>query len=403
MKILHVLNHSIPMHSGYTFRTQSLSNAQRAMGWTTDHVTGTRHTAPCGAEELVEGLHFWRTPQDPTWRSRLSVVRDWNVVRTLRDRLREVVPASKPDLLHVHSPVLGGMAALPVARAVGIPVAYEVRAFWEDAAADQGVSGRGRPRYEATRWLETRLFRQVDAIFTICEGLKSDIVDRGIPAEKITIIPNGVDVDRFPLLDERDEELEQSLGLVGKTVLGFIGSLFTFEGVPLVLDAVSFLRGRYPDLRLLVVGGGEDAERIAKQVRRLGLEDQLLLIGRVPHDQVRRYYSLCDAMVYARHSIRLTELVTPLKPLEAMAQGKLVIASDVGGHRELIRPNETGILFDPGSADALACAITTALESRAEWPAIRKAARLFVETERSWAESASRYAPVFSRLVGAMP
>jgi len=121
----------------------------------------------------------------------------------------------------------------------------------------------------------------------------------------------------------------------------------------------------------------------------------------VPHAEVQRYYSLVDVLAYPRHPMRLTELVTPLKPLEAMAQGKLLVASNVGGHRELIRDGETGLLFTAGSAPALADAIVRMLESRAKWPAIRAAGRRFVEQERSWTRSVGNYVPVFDRLAPA--
>jgi glycosyltransferase involved in cell wall biosynthesis len=114
---------------------------------------------------------------------------------------------------------------------------------------------------------------------------------------------------------------------------------------------------------------------------------------------VQRYYELIDVLAYPRRSMRLTELVTPLKPLEAMAQGRMLVASDVGGHRELIRHGETGWLFRAGDAAALAGAIAEVLQGRAAWPEIARAARNFVETERTWARSVERYASVYQRLV----
>ena len=115
--------------------------------------------------------------------------------------------------------------------------------------------------------------------------------------------------------------------------------------------------------------------------------------------QVNEYYNLIEVLVYPRLSMRLTDLVTPLKPLEAMAQGKLFIASDVGGHRELIRDGETGLLFRSGDPDALARKITYLLNTPNLWKSLIQAGRAYVENERNWENSVARYKPVYSQLL----
>ncbi|MHC4972871.1 MAG: TIGR04063 family PEP-CTERM/XrtA system glycosyltransferase [Planctomycetota bacterium] len=399
MKILHVLDHSIPLHSGYTFRTRSILEQQRALGWQTEHLTSSKHTAPSEAVEEVDGLRFFRTAAGGGPASRLPVLNQVAVIRDLKRRLAEVARETAPDLIHAHSPALNGVAAVGVGRDAGLPVVYEVRAFWEDAAVDLGTSRPGGLRYRLTRAMETWVLRRAAAVTTICEGLRHDIVRRGIPEEKVTVIPNAVDVSRFRLLAERDAALEAELGLAGKRVLGFIGSFYSYEGLALLVDAMPAMLREAPGIRLLLVGGGNEAERLRRQAGELGVADAVAFTGRVPHDQVERYYTLCDAMVYPRLSIRLTELVTPLKPLEAMAQGKIVVASDVGGHRELIRPGETGVLFRAGDKESLAAAVLELVAHEERWPALRAAGRRFVEQERSWAASVMRYAPVYEGLL----
>jgi glycosyltransferase involved in cell wall biosynthesis len=164
------------------------------------------------------------------------------------------------------------------------------------------------------------------------------------------------------------------------------------------VQALTRVRQARPDARLLLVGGGPQEQALRGAVREAGLEDKVVFAGRVPHGEVQRFYSVVDVFAYPRRSMRLTELVTPLKPLEAMAQGQLLVASDVGGHRELIRDGETGVLFKAGSADALADAILHLLDERARWPQLRAQGRRFVEEERNWARSVAGYAPVFARL-----
>ena len=225
---------------------------------------------------------------------------------------------------------------------------YEVRAFWEDAAVDHGNTTEGSLRYRATRSLESHALRRAAHVFTICEGLRGDIVARGLAPGKVTVIPNAVDIDAFEPGGAPDAVLKQQLGLAGAAVVGFIGSFYAYEGLDLLVAALPAMLRDRADLRLLLVGGGPQEAALRAQVAALGLGDKVVFVGRVPHAQVQRYYDLVDVLAYPRHSMRLTELVTALKPLEAMAQGRLLVASDVGGHRELIRNGYNGVLFKAG-------------------------------------------------------
>ena len=400
MRILHVLDHSIPLHSGYTFRTAAILREQRKLGWDTHHVTSVKHTAPGPLVEEVDGLTFHRTPWTPGAVDRVPVLRERAQMRALEARLFEVARELKPDVLHAHSPVLNAFPALNVGRRLGIPVVYEIRAFWEDAAVDHGTTTEGSLRYRATRAMETRAVQQVDAVTTICEGLRRDLVARGVPESKITVIPNAVDIDNFAFGVPGDDALRAELGLTGKRVLGFIGSFYAYEGLDLLLRALPAILQQAPDVALLLTGGGPQEENLKKMTQELGLQDHVKFTGRVPHAQVQRYYSLVDVLVYPRHSMRLTDLVTPLKPLEAMAQGLLLVASDVGGHKELIRDGETGMLFRAGDTDDLARSVLRLLAMQDRWPQLREAGRRYVETERNWTNSVARYRDVYGRLTG---
>lgn len=404
LRVLHVLDHSIPLHSGYTFRTAALLREQRRRGWETFHLTSPKHAlaAPADAalpEQEVDGLLFHRTAVPQQAWAQLPVLDQWAQVRATTQRLRQVAQRLRPHLLHAHSPVLNALAALPVGRELGIPVVYEVRAFWEDAAVDHGTTREGSLRYRATRALDTHAFGQVDHVFTICEGLRRDIVERGVSPDRVTVIPNAVDIDAFDPGGTPDDELKRQLGLAGAVVVGFIGSFYAYEGLDLLLQAMPRLLARHPQARVLLVGGGPQEGALKAQAAAAGLADQVVFTGRVPHSQVQRYYDLVDVLAYPRHSMRLTELVTPLKPLEAMAQGRVLVASDVGGHRELIHDGQTGRLFRAGDAQALADALAGLIDDREHWPAMRTAGRRFVEAERNWAASVARYVEPYARLV----
>ncbi|RIX45475.1 MAG: glycosyltransferase, exosortase A system-associated [Rhodocyclales bacterium GT-UBC] len=397
-RILHVLDHSIPLHSGYTFRTLSILREQRKLGWETHHLTSPKQIDCAVAEEDVDGWHFFRTPQLTGAAAKWPVLREIKLMQQLESRLREVALHIKPDIIHAHSPVLNAIPALRVGQALGIPVVYEVRAFWEDAAVDHGTTTEGSLRYRLTRQLETWALKRAGHVTTICEGLRSDIAARGIPAERITVIPNAVDIEAFAVGGQPDAALKARLGLDGCKVIGFIGSFYAYEGLDLLLDALPQVLAKVPEARVLLVGGGPQDKALQAQAQGLGIADKVIFTGRVPHAEVQRYYDLVDVLAYPRHSMRLTELVTPLKPLEAMAQGRVLIASDVGGHKELIEDGKTGVLFRAGSAESLSRAILDLLAKESTWPTIRAAGRNFVENERNWTNSVARYQAIYSNL-----
>jgi PEP-CTERM/exosortase A-associated glycosyltransferase len=398
MRILHVLDHSVPLHSGYAFRTLAILREQRAMGWETEHVTSAKHNVGVAPVEEVDGLRFYRAGAIA---QSLPGLNQLGVIHGLSRRLAQLVPELKPDVIHAHSPSLIGLAALRAARRFAIPIVYEVRAIWEDGAVDHGTATANGWRYRASRALETWLLHRVDAITTICNGLRQEILARGVPANKVTVIPNAVDPVRFPLKRDPDPALIRHLGLDGTYVVGFIGSFYGYEGLSVLLRAMPSLLERLPAIRLLLVGGGYEDERLRSQAREAGIGDKVLFTGRVPHDRVQEYYNLVDVFVYPRKRTRITDLVTPLKPLEAMAQGGIVVASDVGGHRELIRDGDTGLIFRAEDPRSLADAVVRVFEDPQLAEAIRLRARRFVEAERTWTASVARYADVYGRLVNA--
>jgi PEP-CTERM/exosortase A-associated glycosyltransferase len=399
MRILHVLDHSAPLHSGYTFRTLAILEQQRALGWETAHVTSTKQTGATQPREEASGFTFHRTLPAPRALDRLPWLAPLGVIDSLARRLDEVVDEVKPDILHAHSPCLNGVAALRVGRRRGLPVLYELRALWEDGSVSHGHSRAGGPRYRLTRALETYVLRRVDAVATICEGLRGEILRRGIGSARVTVVPNAVDVDAFTPGGARDAALAHRLGLGDGRVLGFMGSFYAYEGLDVLVRALPAILRQAPDVRLLLVGGGFEEARLRAQAARSGYGDRIVFTGRIAHEDIGRYYDLTDVCVYPRLASRLTDLVTPLKPLEAMAQGRLVVGSDVGGHRELIQHGETGLMFRAGDPDSLARTVLGALADGERAATIRGSARAWVKRERTWAASVARYANAYAALV----
>ena len=399
MRILHVFDHSIPLHSGYTFRSYQILREQRALGFETIHVTSIKHLNPQSSEETIEDLKFFRTMEYNKLFSKLPILNQYEVVRSLKKRLREILKMEKVDVIQAHSPMLNGMAAIAVGKEFNIPVLYEIRAFWEDAAVSNGTCKEGDLRYRLSKDMETKVAREADAVTVICNGLKQDLISRGIPAEKITLIPNAVDISKFSGPSEPDAALKTKLGLDGAITLGFIGSFYDYEGLEILLGSLPMIRREVPNVKLLLVGGGPEEDNLKELVRSCGLENQVMFTGRVPHDKVQDYYNQVDIFVYPRKKMRLTDLVTPLKPLEAMAQHKLVAASDIGGHNELIENGKTGVLFEPDSSHSLARTIIDLLNNRESWPEMIAEGRKYVEDVRNWKNSIANYPAIFDRIV----
>jgi PEP-CTERM/exosortase A-associated glycosyltransferase len=283
---------------------------------------------------------------------------------------------------------------------LGVPFVYEIRAFWEDAAVGNLTGTQGNLKYRLTRALETRVARSADALFTICDGLKTDLALRGIPAERIHVMRNGVDLDLFGDPPPRDESLAETLGIApGAPVIGYIGSFYAYEGVDDLIAAMPILRQSHPQARLLLVGAGPMADAWRAAAEALPDRDAVIFTGRVPHTEVERHYSLVDVLAYPRKSQRLTDLVTPLKPLEAMAQRRLVAASSVGGHRELITDGDTGTLFAPDDPAACAASLAQLLDNRDGWEAMKTRAVAHVRARHDWAANARDYLSVYHLLL----
>ena len=268
MKILHIFDHSIPLHSGYVFRSQSILKAQRARGWETVHLTSPKHGPTNSSVEDIEGLRFYRTPQERSWISGFELADLYRLMRATTARLNQVIAVERPDILHAHSPILNAFPALAAGRRHNLPVVYEMRAIWEDAAVDHGTASAGGLRYLASRHLETLAMRRADAVTTICEGLREEIIERGIAPEKVTVIPNAVDIDQFSRGGTANPDLIQHYGLADSTVLGFIGSFYAYEGLDLLLEAMALLKDEEPRLKLMLVGGGPVEDALRKKARR---------------------------------------------------------------------------------------------------------------------------------------
>jgi PEP-CTERM/exosortase A-associated glycosyltransferase len=389
VKILHVLDHSLPIGSGYSYRSRSIVAGQKRLGLEPVVLTSPKQGTLRDDRELVDGIPHYRTGRTG---GRLPFARELRLMLRLASRIIRVARAEGADVIHAHSPSLNGLPALWAGRRLGLPVIYEVRTFWEDAAVNNGSFAEGSVRYRVSRALETIVLRRAHRVVAICEGIRSEVVSRGIPPGRVAVVPNGVGADWLEPR-ARATDLAAQLGLGAGPVFGYIGSFSRYEGLPFLIEAMAEIVGRIPGARLLLVGGGRDEQAVRAAAERAG--SAVLMPGRVSQERVRDFYTLVDVFVLPRRRIRLTEVVTPLKPLEAMAMGIPVLASDIGGHAELVSDGETGLLFKAESPESLVEQASRLGRDPGLRAQLGAGGRRWVEGERTWERIVTRYLPVY--------
>ena len=308
-----------------------------------------------------------------------------------------VAKRTKPSIIHAHSPFYCGLIASWASKRLGIPSIYEVRGVWEDSLPSLQNIRAGLPS-KVFKLLENSVMRRVDGIVVISEHLKEEMLARGLN-KNIYVVPNGVDTKIFAW-KEKSAKLLEELHLEGKIILGYIGFFSAeYEGLEYLIRALPLIIKKYPETVLLLVGDGRLKPPLEALAERIGVKENVVFAGRVPHDRVSDYYSLIDICIYPRRRTRDTELVTALKPLEAMATGKAVIGSNVGGIQELISEGKTGILFEAGCTDDLARRCLTLIEDGRMREALGNQGKKWVVENRQWTMIVRRYIEIYNNLV----
>lgn len=401
IRLLHVLDCSIPNLSGYSIRSKYTVELQNKFGLrplvlTSPNMRGEKK------EELINNIPYIRCSQSKLLWNNFERVLPYMgkiiVVKALYKEILGVTERNAIHLIHAHSPLTCGIPALKVARALNVPFVYEVRALWEDAAVEQGKTTVDSIRYKLTRHSETKLLNSSDAIVTICEGLRREILLRGIPEEKVWVVPNGVDSSFFTPLP-KDKSMSTHYRLQDRLTIGFIGSFFNFEGLKVLLKALPLIQREVNNVKLLLVGDGEDMGELRKLTREIGMEKDVLFAGKVPHETVTHHYSVMDILIYPRLKKRITDMVTPLKPLEAMSMEKAVIASNVNGLKELVEDGKTGLLFQAEDVQHLAQKCIILCKNAKLREKLGKQARVHVVNERNWAKIIPKYISLYQSLL----
>lgn len=403
--VLHILKESLPFFErGYTMRSQMTLIAQRQAGFDPTVVTSLGFPRNQGfehfpAEESIEGIVHHRLDLGPTYRTReIPYDQILSDQAMLTARLCDRV---KPAVIQAGSGYRGyetALVGLAVARHLSVPMIYEIRSFLEHTWTPDFERSEEGEYYRRRHDQETRCLDESDFVITIAEAMRQEIIERGIPAEKIEVVPNVVDVDRFQPRP-KDKRLAREYGLLGRFTLGYISNLGAREGIDNLIRAVHVLRGRGLDVAGLVVGDGPERETLEALVAELGLEGHFALTGHVSNHQIEDHYALIDLFVVPRIDDRAARLVTPLKPLEAMAMEIPVVASDLPALRELVTPDR-GRLFASGEPESIADTVEELRSSDSVRSRLAANARKWILEERTVDANAARYRTILERVLG---
>jgi len=389
-RVLYTVYNSLPYHSaGYATRTQGLLSSLNAEGWKVRALTrlgypfdtaGHKDLDRVPQRTTVGGVEYHRldTSRRVVARKPLDAY-----LRAYADGIVRHAREYRPAVIHAASNYVNGLASVMAARELGIPSVYEVRGLWEVTRGSRDPAWGAGEEFEFMARMEADAAKGADRVLTITGALRDELIRRGVPAEKITVVPNGVDASRFTPAP-RDNALSDHLGIGDRTVIGYVGSVLDYEGLDLLIEAAGMLHDRGRRCCVLVVGDGPERSRLDGMAASRGLESMVHFTGRVPHDDVAKYYSLIDIAPFPRLPLPVCEMVSPLKPFEAMAMAKTVVASDVAALSEIVVDGVTGRLHTKGDSRSLAEALDDLLVDRRTCRTLGEAGRSWVESERSW-------------------
>ncbi|MCB9564527.1 MAG: glycosyltransferase [Kofleriaceae bacterium] len=404
-RILYHASQCLPHHSsGYATRTHGLVTSLRAQGW--DVEVHARLGYPndradfigvpaVGPDAVVDGVPYRFVPD----RERGQLALDHEAyqaasVASLIERAR----LQRPAVIHSASNHIVGLAGAAAARALGVPSIYEVRGLWHLTRASSQPWYRGSDHYRLIDRFEATAAASSDHVFVITGAVGDILADLGVPRARMSVLPNAVDTDRFTPRP-RDAALAARWGLGDHPVIGYLGSFKAYEGLDDLLEAAARLRARRgPAFRVLLVGDGDAEPDLRARATRLGLDDVVVFTGRQPHAEMVRYYSLVDVMAFPRKGLPVCEVVSPLKPFEAMAMARTVVVSSVAALTEIVSHERTGLVHRKDDPDDLAAQLARCLDQPAWARALAEHGARWVRDHRSWQRVTSEIDAVYQEL-----
>jgi len=401
-KVVYLLHNRLPYNSGgYATRSHGLLSGAFESGWQMVGVSRLGYPSDklryidVNEFDRIENIIYYPLLKDEI---KLGAIPLKEYLVEYTNSLLEFVLREKPSIIHAASNYMNGIVANNVAKALGIPSIYEVRGLWELTRISRQPEWENTEYYNLMAKMEAEAAQGADIVFTLTNALKDEMIRRGVDADKIYILPNGVVTERFlPLA--KNQNLAKELNINNKTVVGFIGSFVQYEGLEYIVDAIEILvnRGK-KDIIVLMVGDGAVWQDIVDRVEKKGLQAYFIFTGRIPHEEVEEYYSLVDIAPLPRKGLPVCEMVSPLKPFEAMAMEKVVLSSDVAALAEIVQDGYNGMLFEKDNVQDLADKIELLANDLELRTKLGKQAREWVLKERDWKVISKRLVNIYQDL-----
>jgi glycosyltransferase involved in cell wall biosynthesis len=404
--IMYHVNQSLPHHSsGYAIRTHALLRSLKRKDWNIEAYTRIGYpndrydftgVRTVNSHSNVDGITYNFVPSRKKGIGKLNIQDYQNEsVKLIIEQAKEF----KPSLIHCASNYSCGLAGTVAAKLLGIPSIYEVRGLWHVTRTSKQAEYTDSDHYRMIEKLEAQAAMNADIVFAITEGVTNILIENDVAKEKIILLPNAVDTEQFTPT-KRNRAIEKKFGFENKIVIGYIGSFTEYEGLDYLLEAISLIRENYKqEFGVILVGDGTAYDDLIDLRAKLELEDVVHFTGRIDHKDVLDYYSVIDIAVYPRKGTPVCEIVSPLKPLEAMAMGKTVIASDVNALTEMIKDNETGLLHSKDNIDDLTKKIGRLLRSDETRRKLGQNAKEWVRNNRTWNETSKIVNDAYLKLI----
>jgi glycosyltransferase involved in cell wall biosynthesis len=387
--IMYVVWSSLPYHTtGYTVRTQGLLKAITALGWEIHCVTRpgypddredallTNAGNPCDSLgypfSTLGGNHRRDVPLDVYFKESAEIIAQKAV-------------ETGASIIHAASNYEVGLPSLMAARMLGIPFIYEVRGLWEYSTAAKIRGWEKTERFGLDSSLENLVATQADHVFTLTEALSEELQHRGVKKSKVGLLPNGADLTSALKGQWKQADTNANFGPRKEIKrIAYIGSIEKYEGLDDLIHAFSSLVKERQLLELMVIGDGGELPRVKKLAISLGLQGKVAFKGRIPHREIPEYYKMVDLLVLPRKPCKVCNLVSPLKPIEAMAHQVPILVSNVRPLMDIIQCGKYGHFFQAGDRSDLENSLRKVLEET--FSAVQKANNVFsyMTREHSW-------------------
>jgi len=319
------------------------------------------------------------------------------LVKHFMKRIIQLSTLENVDVIHAHTPYRVGLPALKAARKLNLKFVYEMRGLWEDTAVASGRWKSWGLSYRRFRRMETKILKQSDKIICISETLRKEVISRGIASEKISVVSNGVEstisdrpqVELPNLFTDLKEKLDSNI------VVGYIGSLRKLEGVNLTAEAVSILKRNGINVKFLILSTNSGQDELRTYCDNLGISENTIIEGPVPHESISPFFNLIDVFVVSRPDSRVTRLVTPLKPFEAMSNRCATIVSNLPALEEIVKHEETGLVYKADNANSLAENISRLIKNPELRQELGLNAEKWIKEHRIWKQLAEKTVSIY--------